>query len=252
MVRRIGRAAALPLVGLSKERRRIEDAVRRGDSILMLGPAGSGKTALIKSIAAATPGAVYVEYSRVLHDMLAKLTTALIEAHHPRLTTLVRNGDSPAQWAGGQTSVHLRGVLWSGLESSPCLLILDDIERSSFQAYRFFQRVYFSRGMRMIAIARDPVRLGEIRRLFWDPRQTIQMAPLSELEASTLFELAADHFGLREFDLDDFRPRVLDNAKGNPGQIVEMCRMAREPQYRSGKHILFAPLRIDLMARYLA
>jgi hypothetical protein len=28
--------------------------------------------------------------------------------------------------------------------------------------------------------------------------------------------------------------------------------MARDPQYRSGKHILFAPLRIDLMTRYLA
>jgi hypothetical protein len=93
--------------------------------------------------------------------------------------------------------------------------------------------------------------LGELHRLFWDPRRTVQVTPLSEPEASTLFELAADRFGLREFDLADFRPRVLDNAKGNPGQIVEMCRMARDPQYRSGKHIMFAPLRIDLMARYL-
>jgi energy-coupling factor transporter ATP-binding protein EcfA2 len=239
-------------VGLSREKRRIEEAVRRGESVLMLGPAGSGKTALVKSIAASTPGAVYVEYRRVLHDMLAALATALIENRHPRLTALVRNGNSPAKWADGQTSVHLRGVLWSGLETSPCLLILDNIDRSSFQAYRFFQRVYFSRGMRMIAAARDPMRLGELRRLFWDPRQTVQMMPLSESEASTLFELAADQFGLAGLDLDDFRPRVLDNAKGNPGQIVEMCRMAREPQYRSGKHILFAPLRIDVMARYLA
>jgi energy-coupling factor transporter ATP-binding protein EcfA2 len=251
-VRRAIGAAALPLLGLSREKRRIEDAVRRGESLLILGPAGSGKTALVKSIAASVPGAVYVEYRRVLHDMLASLATALIESRHPRFTALVRNGNSPAKWANEQTSVHLRGVLWSGLETGPCLVILDSIERSSFQAYRFFQRVYYGRGMRMIAVARDPVGLGELRRLFWDPRQMVQMMPLAETEASVLFELAADQFGLREFDLDDFRPRVLDNAKGNPGQIVEMCRMAREPQYRSGKHILFAPLRIDLMARYLA
>jgi energy-coupling factor transporter ATP-binding protein EcfA2 len=251
-VKRVIGAAALPLLGLSKERRRIEDAVRRGESVLLLGPAGSGKTTLVKSVAASTPGAAYVEYRRVLHDMLASLAAALIESRHPRLTALARNGNSPAKWAAGQTSVHLRGVLWSGLEASPCLLILDNIEHSSFQAYRFFQRVYFSRGMRIIAVARDPIRLGELRRLFWDPRQTIQMMPLPESEASRLFELAADQFGLREFDLDDFRPRVLDNAKGNPGQIVEMCRMAREAQYRSGRHILFTPLRIDLMSRYLA
>jgi hypothetical protein len=30
-----------------------------------------------------------------------------------------------------------------------------------------------------------------------------------------------------------------------------MCRMAPDPQYRAGQHILFAPLRIDLMARHL-
>jgi len=251
-VKAVSGAVAVPLVGLAREKRRIEEAVRRGESLLILGPAGSGKTALVKSITASAPDAVYVEYRRILHDMLASLAATLIENRHPRLAPLVRNGDSPAKWAGEQTSVHLRGVLWSGLEASPCLLVLDGIENSSFQAYRFFQRVYFSRGMRMIAIARDPVRLGELRRLFWDPRRTIQMAPLSGPEASILFELAANRFGLGKFDLDDFRPRVLDNAKGNPGQIVEMCRLAQEPQYHSGRHILFAPLRIDLMARYLA
>ena len=78
------------------------------------------------------------------------------------------------------------------------------------------------------------------------------MAPLSDAEAVALFELAADRFALREFDLADFRPRVLESAKGNPGQIVEICRMAQESQYRSGKHIMFAPLRIDLMTRYLS
>ena len=103
----------------------------------------------------------------------------------------------------------------------------------------------------MIAVSRDSLRLGELHRLFWDPRRTVQVTPLSDQEASTLFDLAADRLGLREFDLADFRPRVLDDAKGNPGQIVEMCRMARDPQYHSGQHILFAPLRIDLMARYL-
>jgi energy-coupling factor transporter ATP-binding protein EcfA2 len=251
-VRSFGGADDVPLVGLLKEKLQIEKTVRQGESLLVLGPAGSGKTAVVRAVTASTQGAVYVKHRPVLHDMLASLATALIANRHPRFGRAAKNGTPPEKWASEQTSVHLRGLIWSGLQANPCLLVLDSIDGCSFQAYRFFQRVKFTKGMRMIAVSRDLFRLGELHRLFWDPRRTILMMPLSDADASTLFELAADRFGLREFDLSDFRPRVLENAKGNPGQIVEICRMARDPRYRSGKHLMFAALRIDLMARYLA
>ncbi|MCZ2074189.1 MAG: ATP-binding protein [Bryobacterales bacterium] len=250
-VRTFGGTTDVPLIGLLKEKSRIEQAMRRGESLLVLGPAGSGKTTIVRAVAASTKDAVYVTHRPVLHDMLVSLATALIANRHPCFDRIVKGGTLPDRWASEQTSVCLRGLICNGLEANPCLLVLDNIAGSSFQAYRFFQRVKFTEGMRMIAVSRDPFRLGEMHRLFWDPRGTIQMMPLSEADASALFELAADCFGLRKFDLSDFRPRVLENAKGNPGQIVEICRMARHPQYQSGKHLMFAPLRIDLMTRYL-
>jgi hypothetical protein len=66
-----------------------------------------------------------------------------------------------------------------------------------------------------------------------------------------LFDIAAGQFGLRNLDVREFRDKALESARGNPGQIVEMCRMASNPMYVSGSHIKFAPLRIDALTRLL-
>ncbi len=147
--------------------------------------------------------------------------------------------------------MHLKGLLWSALEREPTALILEGVDGAGHQSYRFLQRLYFAPGMTLVATARDSVRLGKLSRLFWDPEKTRHMQPLSEAEALHLFEMAADLHALRGLNLDDFRERVLESAKGNPGQIAGMCRLAANPMYWSGRHVKFAPLRIDAMMSLL-
>jgi hypothetical protein len=55
---------------------------------------------------------------------------------------------------------------------------------------------------------------------------------------------------LRDLDLDEFGNKALESAHGNPGQIIEMCRLAAQPQYQSGRYIKFAPLRIDTVMKF--
>lgn len=105
--------------------------------------------------------------------------------------------------------------------------------------------------MTMVATARDYVRLGELGRLFWDRSRTQHIQPLSRTEALQLFEAAADRFGLRDLRLEDFRERALECAKGNPGQIVKMCRFASNPMSVARRHVKFAPLRIDVTTSLL-
>jgi len=158
-------------------------------------------------------------------------------------------GDRRA-WLAAQPSLHLKGLLGSAFESAPVPMILDGVTAASFPAYRFLQRVYHTPGMALVAASRDRISLGALARLFWDPDRTLLVAPLSERDAGRLFAAAAGHFKLHHLALEEFRRKALESAGGNPGQIIEMCRLASEPQYVSGRHIKFAPLRIDTLIKF--
>lgn len=101
----------------------------------------------------------------------------------------------------------------------------------------------------MTARAREA--LGYVRRLLWDPREEIRLPPLKRSEAAGLFEAAAITYKLDSLDLDSFRRQVLRSARGNPGQIVTMCRLAARPEYRLGRHVKFPPLRMDTLPAFI-
>jgi len=227
----------IPIIGRTHELSRLRSALRNRESLLVLGPGGSGKTALLQAMAR-VEDFIYLRYSTSLHHLLVDLAGAVFEAAHPNIEQ--------------QTSVHLKGLLWAALEAEPRPIAVDGIDRAGFSVYRFFQRLYFVPSVSLIATARDAVSLGALGRLFWDPREILHLHPLHHAEAAHLFNTAADEFGLRDLDIQDFRDKVLASAKGNPGQIVEMCRMASNPMYVSGRHIKFALLRIDAVAKFLA
>jgi hypothetical protein len=213
-------------------------ALRRRQPLLLLGPAGSGKTALIRvAIAGSGQEALYLKYSASLHRLLADLA---------RLALPRRAYDYSSQ-----TSLRLKGLLWTSLEAEPRILVLDGVERASFPTYRFFQRLYHAEGMALIVAARSATLLGAMGRLFWDPRASIHIPPLTHAHASQLFDLAAARFGLGHLDLEKFRGKALESANGNPGQIIEMCRLASNPIYVSGRHIKFAPLRMDALMKFI-
>jgi len=248
--------ANLPTVGLLNERRRLLDAIRAHESLLLLGPRGAGKTKIIRSALEDPPprnDVTYIPYTSTLHELLIALTRALLESGHRNLRRRVLAASDPEEWLSHQTSIHLKGILWNSLEAEPRTIILDGVDGASYPIFRFLQRLYFARGMVIIAAARDGMALGALGRLFWDPRKVLQFRPLTEPDAGRLFELAARSLGLRRLNLslDEFREKVLEAAGGNPGQIIEMCRLATNPQYVAGRYIKFAPLRIDALMRFM-
>lgn len=246
--------SCLPLFGLAGERERVRQAFQKRESLLLIGPAGAGKTTLIRTVLAELPNTreiVGISYSANLHRLLMDLTRSLLTAKHRALRDRAKPGSTVEKWLSEQTSVHLKGLLWTSLEAEPLTIVLDGIEGASFPMYRFLQRLYFTRGMAIMATARYNGSLGALSRLFWDPRSMVHIRPLNHPDAEQLFDLAAKKFDLEQLDLDEFREKVLESAQGNPGEIVEMCKLAANPMYISGRHVKFAPLRIDVMMRFL-
>jgi len=241
------------MIGLLREQQALASTIQRRESLLLLGPAGSGKTALVQSLLPGTreDSPLYIPEFETPHDLLVMITRSLLRSGHKLVLRKSASGSNWEKWLSGKTSADLKGILWRSLEAAPRTLILDGINRASQPTYRFLQRLYFAPGMAIIVTARDRSHLGELGRLFWDPRRTIQIQPLSNAEALQLFETAADRYGLRRLSLEEFREKVLNSAKGNPGQIVEMCRLAANPQYVAGNYIKFALIRIDVMMKHL-
>ena len=245
---------SFPLIGLAGELQRLSNAIGERKPLLILGPGGSGKSKLISTLLDCMPaseGIISIPYAPVLHHLLVDLARALLEANHKAFEIRAKPDVTAEPWLLRQTSSHLKGLLWEALEAEPRPILLDGVVGATFPAYRFLQRLYHVQGLSLIVSARDPVSLAALARLFWDPRNTIHLRPLNGEESNRLFRLAVDRFGIGHLNVEDFRRKALAAAMGNPGQILEMCRLAANPIYVSGGHIKFAPLRIDALMRFL-
>ena len=240
----------LPLVGMAKEVQRLGLALGSRDPLLLLGPQGSGKTRIVQEALSGHRNVLYLAWSPALHGLLTAMARVLMDAHHAEFSRRAKPGADSETWLKAQTSMHLKGLLWNALESSPVPMVVDGIAGASFPAYRFLQRIYHTPGMALFAASRDAGTLGALARLFWNPEKALNIPPLHERDAERLFESAADHFKLRHLCLGEFRDKVLQSAGGNPGQIMEMCRLATQPRYLSGRYIKFAPLRIDAVTKF--
>lgn len=229
------------MVGRRDERKALLSALKLRQSRLMVGPAGIGKTRLLEEyVSGSEQPVVWVEQPPVLHHLLVCMAEQL-GCRSARYSSAAR-----------ATSIHLKPLVLNALRANPASVILENLESRDPRMYRFLQELYYVPGVSLMVTARSMDRIGYVRKLLWDPREKIVMKPLSRRESMQLFEEAARMFRLESFDLDDFRTKVIEAAHGNPGKIIAMCRLATEPQYRSGQHIKFLPLRMDMLSAFVS
>jgi len=227
---------AISVVGRRREISALRVALRNRSSRLILGPAGAGKTRIIQeSLATVRLPFVLINRTVILHDLLVTLAERL-ECRSMRFPDL-----------RSATSLHLKPLVLNTLRESPKCVILEDVEAVEPRMYRFLQEMYYVPEVCLLVTARSRAGIGHLAKLLWDPREEMTLEPLTHAESVRLFAEASRAFRLESLDLDDFRQKVIHAARGNPGQIIGMCRLAARADYRIGRRVKFAPLRIDLL-----
>jgi hypothetical protein len=229
------------MVGRREEMEALSSVLKSRQPRLIVGPAGIGKTRLLDECIAGTgQRVVRVEQPPVLHHLLVRLAEQL-GCRSARYSSAAR-----------ATSMHLKPLVLHALRADPAVVMVDNLDSGDPRMYRFLQELYYIPGASLMVTTRSMDRIGYVRKLLWDPREKIVMKPLSRPESMALFEEAAHIFRLESFDVEDFRNKVLDAAHGNPGKIIAMCRLATQPEYRTGRHIKFLPLRMDMLSAFVS
>jgi hypothetical protein len=230
------RSGFIPLVGRQDQLKTLASALVQRRSCLVSGPRGIGKTRLIdEALALSRQPAIRVCAPARLHGLLVDLAEQLCRP--PGRFGEARNA----------TSIALKPRVEGALRSSPHCVVLDDMVEADPRMYRFLQQLYYVPGVCLVVAAKSRDSLGYLRKLLWDPRAEIPLQPLTRTEGRLVFEAACEAFRLDSPGLDEFRTKVLASARGNPGKIVTMCRMAGRPEYRAAGRIKFLPLRIDAL-----
>jgi AAA ATPase domain len=242
-----------------RESRRIEEALRKKECMMISGPADIGKTALIQNVIRNLPGdppgkCLYLTGFKDLQNLLRNLNQALHEAGSPGLRQQLKaegvssvNFDS---WLKTLPSARLKGILYRAAQSADYRVILDHVPLLTHARAKIIKELFWMRDTPVYLLMRDDqeFRIPQFARFFyWSDRQCLTLGPLPGTSACELLEACIEKFHLSRFDLEGFRAEILELSGGVPGAIVKMCALAADPRYQYGSHIKTKLIHIDYL-----
>ncbi|HXU19858.1 MAG TPA: ATP-binding protein [Verrucomicrobiae bacterium] len=232
------------IFGREAELTRLRTALAARRSFLFHGPRGAGKTLLMTSLVREDSKLLYCSGARSLEACMRTIGRLL-----------ANNGN---RMAAGKldtrkaiSAVSLNGILRAALAVSAYTIVLDHCGFTSQSFVSGLSEIVVPSATPIVAIARSPhmEELGYIRKLFPFRSDNVELTNFAPATANNFVACAIATAQLHATNLPDFRERLLNASAGNPGAILTMIQMARQPKYRSGEQILFSPLYVDFRLR---
>jgi hypothetical protein len=247
------------LIGRTTEFLKLRQALLERRSLLVYGPAGSGKSALAAEVVNSLPLPVQnslISFAQsaasprdLFHGLASSMALSGADEILARAGKEAGSATETNRWLAAQTSLRLRGILRSAARTHAYTIVLDSSVPIPEGAYRLLQEWVWSGRTPILLLARSSSEreLGKVARLFWHDGLRLLLGALEPPFAVELLEDSIRRFGLARFADSAFRQFVFLHSERLPGRIIRLCEMASSDAYRWNGQIKLHTLAVDFL-----
>ena len=232
------------IFGRIEELEHLRQRLAQRRSLLLHGPAGAGKTLLLSAVLPDVPDILYSCSNPTPQALFRSLAELLLSSRHPVFTKSCPNGSASLQ---ARSAVSLKGLVRDALLNSRYRAVLDHLVRPSQALAAAIRELMLSWSVPVIAVARSAHMedVGFVLPLFADRSDKFALRNYDPEVAEQFAATFARREGLQADNLGQFLARVVEYSDGNPGAMLKMIRLGRDPKYFHGSQIKITPLYID-------
>jgi hypothetical protein len=246
-------------LGRQNEQARLQQAIRKRESLLIWGASNSGKSALVARAVANLPEkivrhCVCARGNGTPQDILREMAQGFADdpLFRSRFRAETGFGASFSHWVHAQTSLRLRGLLYRAAGAGEYWIFLEDLAPMTHMLTRITKELMLNQETPIYAVAQGWTcgELGHAAQLYWNDRLRLHVGALALPAAKELLELCIRRFELGQFDLEGFREDILDFSRLLPGAIFRMCAAAADSHYHYEGRIKTKLLHVDYLMKH--
>jgi len=233
------------IYGRDAELEELRQLLSRHRSFLLHGPAGVGKTLLLKRLAGEVVEMLYCGESSSSQTIFRTLAAELFGKKNHHVVTAC--GKSGLNAIKDKSAVSLRGVVTEALRGGGHSIVLDHVQSPSQSYATALKDVCSWTETPLIAASRSEHMedVGFLLSMFSDRSAKFALRNFDLDTAKEFAMQTAREMQLQAANRDEAIEKIVRYSKGNPGAIVAMLRMAASPKYLAQQHVKLSPLYID-------
>lgn len=224
---------------------RLRAQLRKRRSFLLHGPAGVGKTLLMKEATRELPAVLYSEASASSQAVFRNLAAALIAANDGHARSVL--GRVPADAIRAKSAAAIKGIVIESLRQGEYWAVLDQLGFTSQSFATAVREISGWADTPVIAIARSAHMedVGFLLHLYPGRSERFEIRDFTPEVASRFVHIAAADAQLTAENVSEFLERAVELSNGNPGAMLAMIELAKQSKYRSAGFIKVTPLYVD-------